>query len=288
MKLRRFIIYLILVFLMTFFNFYLRPISGNKLVDDNYKKSDKYINSLYKSDEYFKTKLLNKDEYYIYDTIISASLNNQFSVSIDCEDDCSSAFIDSYYAIYLDHPELISFFGISSYKVDDRKISYNNYQNMGKIRSLLGVMRIEREIDLIKRDTKDLNDKEKIIYVYNYVASHNYDTLFTYIGSNQSAYSFFSKKSSVCAGFAKATQIIFQNIGIDSYLVLSSDHMWNYVKYDGKYYVFDATVGASYSDKSVDGYYDGLSLTGMDYSDVMFSNFYPKVEDYSLRKIFKL
>ena len=26
-------------------------------------------------------------------------------------------------------------------------------------------------------------------------------------------------------------------------------HMWNYVEYEGKYYIFDATMGASYRNK---------------------------------------
>ena len=62
-----------------------------------------------------------------------------------------------------------------------------------------------------------MSKKDKITYVYNYVASHNYDRTFTYSSSNQSAYSFFSGGKSVCAGFAKASQIIFQNIGMDLY-----------------------------------------------------------------------
>ena len=81
-----------------------------------------------------------------------------------------------------------------------------------------------------------------------------------YSSSNQSAYSFFTKGSSVCAGFAKASQLLFQNIGINSYLVMNTDHMWNYVEYEGKYYVFDATMGTGFR-KDSNNYYSGLKFS---------------------------
>lgn len=289
MKTKRIVLYFILVIIFIAFNFYLRPIKGNSLVTDKYKSSSKYINGLYMSDEYFKSKLLSKDEYHIYEGIIKGSFENETTVTIDCSSDCDSAFTRAYNSVYLDHPELISFQGIVSHVVENNKITYNNYQNMGKIKSTLGAMRIEREMENIRHDTKDMSDKEKIIFVYNYVASHNYDRFFTYNGSNQSAYSFFTKESSVCAGFAKASQIIFQNIGIKSFLVLSSDHMWNYVEYEGKYYIFDATVGASFTDKTVKEYYDGLGRTTTEDEYGNYPELYPSIEtSTTLRKLFNL
>ena len=139
----------------------------------------------------------------------------------------------------------------------------------------------------IRRDTKEMDDKEKILYVYDYVESHNYDRFFTSLGANQSAYSFFTKKSSVCAGFAKASQIIFQNIGIKSYLALSTDHMWNYVEYKGKYYIFDATVGTSYYEKKTSRYYEGLGRTTTGVTKGMYSELYPEIEEETtLKEIF--
>ena len=68
------------------------------------------------------------------------------------------------------------------------------------------------------------------------------------------------KGNAVCAGFAKASQVIFQNIGIESYTIIgntSSRHMWNIVKVNGKYYYYDSTVAACRK-KTSKGYYDGL------------------------------
>ena len=288
MKIRRVVLYIIIVITITIFNFYLRPIKGNNLVTKEYQNSSAYINKLYMSDEYFKKELLDKKDYYIYEKIISASVNNESSVTINCNDDCQGKFMLAYDSIYLDHPELLSFRGIASFMVYEDRITYHNYDNLSKLRSTLGALRIEREMENIRKDTKKMNDKEKIIYVYDYVASHNYDRMFTYMGTNQSAYSFFTKKTSVCAGFAKAAQIIFQNIGINSYLVFSEDHMWNYVEYEGKYYIFDATVGTSYYDKSHENYYDGLGETTTGEITGKYEELYPKIEKKALKLIFDI
>lgn len=289
MSKRRIFIYFILVFIFTLFNFYFRPIKGNPLVTSEYKKSDSYINDLYMSDEYFKKNVLDESSYYIYEEMIKASLNDDFNVSIKCNNsDCVKDFMNSYYTLYLDHPELISFVGINYYNVKDGYINYQNYGNLSKLKYFFGTRRIDRELDIIRSETKNMTDKEKIIYVYNYVASHNYDRVFTFLKSNQSAYSFFTGGKSVCAGFAKASQLIFQYIGIKSYLVMSSTHMWNYVEYEGKYYVFDATVGASYRDKKNCHFYEGLGRTTIGSITGLYSNLYPEIETTTLKELFYL
>ena len=286
---KRFLLYFFIVIATFLFNFYYRPIKGNELITDKYRNSDSYINDLYMSDEYFKEKLLDKSDYPMYRKMIEASLNNETEVIVECSSsDCAGSFMNAYYAIYLDHPELISFLGIGGYYDHTTSITYKNYNNLSKIKTYFGTRRIEREMENIRRDTNRMTDKEKIIYVYDYVASHQYDDLFTYIGSNQSAYSFFTKGNSVCAGFAKASQIIFQNIGINSYLVLSSEHMWNYVEYNGKYYVFDATMGTSLYDKKSSYFYDGLGQTTIGSSTGLFTELYPEIEKVTLKELFKL
>ena len=288
MSKKRIIVYFILVILFTLYNFYFRPIKGNPLITSEYKKSDAYVNDLYKSDEYFKEKVLGSDAYHIYEEIIDASLNNKTKVKIKCSKNCQTDFINSYYAVYLDHPELISFVGIGAYSLSNGYVEYENYGNLSKLKTFFGTRRIDRELDIIRSETKNMTDKEKIKYVYDYVASHNYDRIFKFTKSNQSAYSFFTGGKSVCAGFAKASQLIFQYIGINSYLVMSQTHMWNYVEYEGKYYVYDATMGASLSDKSNPHFYDGLGQTTIKSTKGMYSSYYPEIEKETLKEIFKL
>ena len=284
MRKTRVIVYFILVLFFTLFNFYYRPIRSNPSITKEYVKSRAYINSLYKSDEYFKEELVDKDSYYIYEQMIKDVKKGVTKSKISCHNQCRENYLNSYYALYLDHPEFIAFQSATAYLTNDTITIH--YDSLNPFQTYFGTRRIEREMDIIRRETKNMNEKEKILYVYDYVASHDYDRLFTYMSSNQSAYSFFTKGTSVCAGFAKASQLIFQNIGISSYLVMNNDHMWNYVEYQKKYYIFDATVGASYHNKENPIFYDGLGRTTMDSNECLFQEYYPTIESVPLREIF--
>lgn len=284
---RRGLLYIFLVVLFTLINFYYRPVEGNPLLTKEYKKSNAYINDLYVSDEYFKKNIVSEKYWYIYDEMVEDIKAGKDKDTIQCrEEKCINSFYAIYNSLYLDHPEFLMFQGMGAHSKEMEIEPY--YYHLNKLQNYFGEKRIEREIDIIKKETKKMSDKEKIIYVYDYVAGHQYDRIFMYSMGNQSAYSFFTKNSSVCAGFAKASQIIFQNIGIKSYPVLSEEHMWNYVEYEGKYYVFDATVGASYVNKKNEHFYEGLGRTTIDQNFGMYQELYPEINETPLQEIFGL
>ncbi len=58
---------------------------------------------------------------------------------------------------------------------------------------------------------------------------------------DQSAYSAWLTKSSVCAGYSKYFALLLNKAGVESLIVSSKDHAWNKVKLDGKWYVTDVT-----------------------------------------------
>ena len=282
---RRVVTYFVIVIAFTMLNFYYRPVEGNPLVTEEYRNSDAYINDLYMSDEYFKKNIIPEKDQYVYDEIVEDIKAGKSKGLIECkEGNCENYFLAIYYSLYLDHPEFIQFQGMSA-RIGEDSIE-PSYYHLNNLQTYLGTRRIEREIDIIKKETKNMSEKEKILYVYDYVASHQYDHIFMYSNGNQSAYSFFTKSSSVCAGFAKASQIIFQNIGINSYGVLGDEHMWNYVEYKGKWYVFDATVGASYVNKKNEHFYDGLGRTTTGEITGMYKDLYPPIEAKTLGELF--
>lgn len=99
---------------------------------------------------------------------------------------------------------------------------------------------------------KTLTQQEKIVYVYKWLVSYcNYNINSAY---NQSIYSVFVCRNSVCTGYAKAAQYLFCLLGIESRLVfgrLRGDygrHCWNIVKVDNQYYHFDVCFGDSILD----------------------------------------
>lgn len=67
---------------------------------------------------------------------------------------------------------------------------------------------------------------------------------------NQSAYSTFLEGGTVCAGYSFAFSMLCNAVGIDTAMVTSEDHAWNYVRLNNSWYYVDCTW-----DDSTDGYY---------------------------------
>ncbi|MDD3403294.1 MAG: transglutaminase domain-containing protein [Hespellia sp.] len=87
---------------------------------------------------------------------------------------------------------------------------------------------------------------DKIKYVYEYLVNQTEYRLEA--SDSQNIYSVFVNKESVCAGYAKATQLLLQKQGIECiYVVGTTDtqesHTWNMVKIDEEYYHVDTTWG---------------------------------------------
>ncbi len=161
---------------------------------------------------------------------------------------CYSLMVKIHYAIIYDHPEIIDYssFIITNDGGIDINIDLEYSVNFTPL-EYLGVKKIERIIDQIKKDTNNMNDLEKINYVYKWIGDNSYyDHIFTFSANNQSYYNVFINHKGVCSAFAKASQIILQNIGINSYIVAGEmdgvGHMWNIVELDGKHYFFDSTA----------------------------------------------
>ena len=133
--------------------------------------------------------------------------------------------------------------------------------------------------DVIENDfcieyVKKLSQQEQVAYVYKWLVTYcTYNTNSAY---NQSIYSVFVRRNSVCTGYAKAAQYLFNLLGIESRLVfgrLHNDkedgrHCWNLVKVDNEYYHFDACFGDSILDNVAikSGVQELLKINGINYN----------------------
>lgn len=114
--------------------------------------------------------------------------------------------------------------------------------------------------DVIQNDfcldhVKTLKVHEQVSYVYKWLVTYcNYNANSAY---NQNIYSVFVRRNSVCTGYAKAAQYLFNLLGIESRLVFGrlhnsrkdGRHCWNLVKIDDQFYHFDACLGDSILDE---------------------------------------
>lgn len=275
----------LVIFSLYVYTNFTRLIDGNQLI---IKDSEQYVNDIYMSDARIYNNYLSEDEQEIYMIMLNAAREGTSKVEIHydevlCEnyDDCSSAISRAHDALLVDHPELITY-ATCSWSGNSERITLRLvFAQSNLIAIKLGEMQITRTIDNIKRDTKDMDDLEKIKYVYDWIGQNNeYDDTFTYASKNQSLYNVFIHGNAVCAGFAKASQVIFQNIGINSYIIRGEStgpHMWNVVEYDGKYYYYDSTVATSIKDQKKSRYYIGLVQEEMNYYVPSNSDWYPEI-----------
>lgn len=133
--------------------------------------------------------------------------------------------------------------------------------------------------DVIENDfcieyVKKLSQQEQLAYVYKWLVTYcTYNANSAY---NQSIYSVFVRRNSVCTGYAKTAQYLFNLLGIESCLVfgrLHNDkedgrHCWNLVKVDNEYYHFDACFGDSILDNVAikSGVQELLKINGINYN----------------------
>ena len=228
-------------------------VGENKYID---KDSEHYVNSIYMSDGYVYNNYLNKNEKTMYMYLLNNTKEykptfkfklNEFSCPTNLE--CEALLITAHEAVLVDHPELINYAGLAwRYYDNEFKVSLD-FSVGNELKAYFGETKIKRIINTIKRETKDMEYLEKVKYVYEWIGKNNsYDKIFTYASKNQSIYNVFMNKNAVCAGFAKASQVIFQNIGVNSLAVTGElngvGHMWNIVEYKGKWYYYDSTVAA--------------------------------------------
>lgn len=260
-------IILILLSIYLYLN-YTRIVEPNPLVD---KSSEQYINDLYASDGRIYSDYLDDSEKKIYMKILDNTKKYEKELELKTVDyncnnveELSSKLYKVFDALIIDHPELMNQAGIRWYYPSEDSnfikvtlhLAFNN-----KYKEYIGQLRIQKIVSDIKLATINMSDEEKVKYVYNWIGDNTkYDYTFQTFSKNQSIYNVFMKGNAVCAGFAKASQVIFQNIGIESYTITGETqerHMWNIVKVNGKYYYYDSTVAACRK-KSSKGYYDGL------------------------------
>ncbi len=216
-----------------------------------------YVNDLYISDDRYYKYMLDDDGKEIYDELFKNIQEYKEGYRLDLKHkkfdyfyELSEYFDKIVAALIMDHPELIQFGFYSA-----GEINYNEGLNVRIFYALTkeeynnAIPLMQEEINYVKDQTIGMSEVEKVKYIYDYIADNN-DYGKKDDAISQSAYSVFaSDKSPVCAGYARASQILLQNVGITSILAkgkLNRDnHEWNFVKIDNKYYWYDVTQSDS-------------------------------------------
>lgn len=75
---------------------------------------------------------------------------------------------------------------------------------------------------------------DNVVYDHDHLGDENYLLQFT-------AYAAATKGTAVCAGIADLFYYLANSAGLDARITTNSDHAWNIVRVDGRYYYVDAT-----------------------------------------------
>lgn len=218
--------------------------SSSGLVEES--KEDFITGSEYNFDKeyYVYYSFLSEDGKKIYKQVYANALvyNETFRTITKIS---TSELSDVMEALFNDHPELFYLDTNYLYKYNSKgmcieiTLNYNDtIDNIGRSKELF-----EIEVNKIVEEASKLaSDYEKEKYVYmTLIKKVDYDKNAQY---NQSAYSALVVGKSVCAGYARAFQLIMQKLKIPTYYVLGfakEDHAWNIVKLNGLYYNVDLT-----------------------------------------------
>ena len=217
------------------------PFLGSKFVNEKIdRNSPWYVNDLYMSDQYYYEHILSDSQKELYSQLFHAINNMEKEITVSYSYDDVMKTMD---AILLDHPEMIN---LTTYT-----FSYSNNSSttvkpkyLTRLKFILDrmVAKAQKEVTKVEKKTRGMSEYEKELYIYEWLGKNSRYRRDAFRNSDQSAYTALIKsKNTVCSGFGKGAQILFQNVGIDSHILLSDDHIWNLVKIEDEYYYFDAT-----------------------------------------------
>ncbi len=161
--------------------------------------------------------------------------------------------------VMLDHPEIFycAAYKYTNYQVGNSttKIAFSGIYSYGPEEIQRRQNQINDAVNKCLAGAPSSSDEYYAIkYVYEYIITNT--DYSPGAEDNQNICSVFLGHSSVCNGYAKATQLLLNRLGIECTLVTgtvhkrdssSERHAWNLVKCNGQYYYLDVTWGdASY------------------------------------------
>lgn len=136
--------------------------------------------------------------------------------------------------------------GTESYSVLSPEYQYENEERKKRQEEIEAVVKI-----ILDGAPSDGSEYDKIQYVYEYVVNHT--DYKEHAPDNQNIYSVLVNGESVCAGYARTTQYLLEQLGVFCTYVTGQakrpdskeavPHAWNLVSCDGAYYYVDATWG---------------------------------------------
>lgn len=212
-------------------------------------------NERFSGDMRFYYGQLSAEEQDAYDTIYDGIQKFEQEIDLNLSDE--EAIHRVYRAVLNDHPEI--FWCDNSYQFSRRQLIFTTYSLLPQYLFSQEEMEAKQEQieeavqDSLSGISADASDYQKILYVYRYLIEQtDYDVAAVRenrVGEDQNIDSVFLNRTSVCAGYARATQYLLNELDVFCTYVEGTAtergdaHTWNIVQCDGDYYHVDTTWG---------------------------------------------
>ena len=237
-----------------------------KLLEDSIN-ADQYTTEEYNE---FQNELNNKTFYYYHNLpqeLKDAYISLYFS-AVDFDEKCKVRLTEEEMttvvdAVMYDNSELFWLTGNYNYSVYSDYVEISHEYRLDEKEAKKISKQIDKKIDEIVENMPQYSTQfEKELYLHDYVCDNTtYDKNAPNL-ERQTAYGALLSGKTVCEGYARAVQLLLDEVGIKNYLIVgdTSDnnnelHMWNVVQIDGYNYHLDATWNDGAFTNNEQGYF---------------------------------
>ncbi len=225
------------------YNAVVNALNDDKYTAEEYAEFQKQLNS--KTFYYYNN--LTDDQKDAYITLYFAVMNFDESCKVNVSEDELKNIL---FAIIYDNSEI--FWLSSNYTYYDNAdfIEFVPEYNYTEIEANRISKQLENKItEITSAMPADATDFEKELFLHNYICDNTVYDESTFQNGGDTAYSSLLEGKSICEGYARAMQMLLDNVGIDNYLIIGDGtsggtiepHMWNVVEIDGYNYHLDVT-----------------------------------------------
>ena len=159
-------------------------------------------------------------------------------------EDCTLA----YKLVLHDHPEIFWVTGASTGSVSDYVVTFSPTYSMTGSSITNAKSKLDLVVSSLTSGLSGKSDYEKSLILHDRLIDR---TEYKFGNNHQTSYGALVEKEAVCAGYARAYQLLLHKVGIPAWYVTGESlnpatgrreaHAWNIVKLDGEWYYTDAT-----------------------------------------------